>query len=134
MRAGIFYGRDVSPIPCMCLVFFLLILLYMKKERIIFRMTNQYYFCFFKHPNPRMFYTCVRDCNLYCVVPKLRAKLLLTRISLYLAMQGACAIITALTKRPEINFQLSRVIRNLAYFCYIKIQKNIFNSILPCSN
>lgn len=73
-------------------------------------------------------YACIRDCSLYCVVPKLRAKLMLNRIQ-YKVKQGACAIITALMKWLENNFQLSRVVGKLTYLCYIKIQNHIFNSI-----
>ena len=54
--------------------------------------------------------SCVKAYNLYFVVPKPRVKLLLTRIRLHLVMQGACAITTALMKRPE---NILQVVENL---------------------
>ena len=44
--------------------------------------------------------------DVYCVMPEPRVKLLLIATHRYSAMRDACAVITALMKRPENNFQL----------------------------
>ena len=129
-RATIFYVFQVSQIPCISLVFFFLISSYIKKSReLSLESQISTIFVLFKTLILDC-YTCVRACNLYCIVPKPTVTLLITRIRLYSAIQGAFTIITALLKRPENNFQLTRVIEIVIYFYYyIKIQRNVFNSI-----
>lgn len=81
-------------------------IVYKRKEMIIIRITNYYYFWFIQNHYPRL----LQVFNLYCVVTKPTVRLLLTKTRLYSGIQGACTITTALMKPPENNFQLSRLL------------------------
>ena len=52
-------------------------------------------------------YTFLEFVDAYCVIPEPRVKLLLVATRPYSAMLDAFAVITALMKRPENNFQLT---------------------------
>ena len=85
--------------------------LYMKRKNI--KIISSNYKFFQANSKPRQIGKFSNKCfqtefaNAYCVMSKPRVKLLLIATRPYSAMFDACAIITALMKRPENNSQLT---------------------------